>query len=640
MRETGWRRARQLARGGRISLADLIVVNAWFARHAGNEKIAPQHLARPWRDAGYVAWLGWGGPTMKRLAARAVQTALRSLDRGDALQESLIFLVPLPEAAEQARQRALAAVQALLPDLEEPMHEPHVTLLYLGKVASARLLEVAGQAEEVLASASPLTLPGGRVGYFEPSPSSDQKIPIIIEYRSRGLQAMNAALLRSLAPDIAAPQFATYRPHITLGYLPRALSEEEEEALAEITAPGRWRVEEIRLCAGKQALGLPYRLRRSDEEGYQQDAAPGTKSARPAPAKEQIKGSRKNRPGSAGSSRGGIKISEAQEKILRGYLEELPEGKRKGVDLGTLKAVYRRGAGAYSSSHDPRMSRVQWSLARVKAFLRLLKTGKPRNPNYTSDYDLLPSWHGKSTREDASPGRAARLRAWRAWIKETHAPAEERLEQAAEGYLEAAAARYVRRVEEGELREGLAEEGERFLEAIRASWLESYEASAQEAAEGLSISADLSAGDSPEVAAHLAALAEGVTEHTLEILQPLLSEAEGLSPAALREAVLTSSAFDNDRALRIATTEATAATNQGRLAAYREAGRQGIKVEKVWITAGDGFVRQSHRELDGQRRAPDTEFTSGLGNKTDRPGGFGIGGEDINCRCMVIAERS
>ena len=34
-----------------------------------------------------------------------------------------------------------------------------------------------------------------------------------------------------------------------------------------------------------------------------------------------------------------------------------------------LKAVYRRGAGAYSTSHAPKMSRDGWAMARVNAFL-------------------------------------------------------------------------------------------------------------------------------------------------------------------------------------------------------------------------------------------------------------------------------
>lgn len=75
MTETGWRRARQLAKGGTISGQDLIEINAWFSRHGAEgdtKKVAPEHEDEPWRDNGYVSWLGWGGDTMKSYAEDVV----------------------------------------------------------------------------------------------------------------------------------------------------------------------------------------------------------------------------------------------------------------------------------------------------------------------------------------------------------------------------------------------------------------------------------------------------------------------------------------------------------------------------------------------------------------------------------------
>ena len=44
---------------------------------------------------------------------------------------------------------------------------------------------------------------------------------------------------------------------------------------------------------------------------------------------------------------------------------------KKGVTLGQLKKVYRRGQGAFlSSGSRPRISMAQWSMARVNSFLR------------------------------------------------------------------------------------------------------------------------------------------------------------------------------------------------------------------------------------------------------------------------------
>jgi HK97 family phage portal protein len=60
MTEVGWNRARQLAKGGALS-EETIKKMAQFNRHRGNSKVADKHKGTPWKDAGYVAWLGWGG---------------------------------------------------------------------------------------------------------------------------------------------------------------------------------------------------------------------------------------------------------------------------------------------------------------------------------------------------------------------------------------------------------------------------------------------------------------------------------------------------------------------------------------------------------------------------------------------------
>lgn len=121
-----------------------------------------------------------------------------------------------------------------------------------------------------------------------------------------------------------------------------------------------------------------------------------TQAQTPAPPKDRIKGSKKNPKGSASGSRGSIKISEKTEKALVNFRDKHNDRYKspsKRVDLGMLKAVYRRGAGAFSSSHRPNVSsREQWSLARVKAFLKLVGTGE-RKKAYNTDLDLLPKGH-------------------------------------------------------------------------------------------------------------------------------------------------------------------------------------------------------------------------------------------------------
>jgi hypothetical protein len=62
MTEVGWRRARQLADNSTVNMATVKRMSA-FNRHRKNASVDPKHKATPWKDAGYVAWLGWGGTT-------------------------------------------------------------------------------------------------------------------------------------------------------------------------------------------------------------------------------------------------------------------------------------------------------------------------------------------------------------------------------------------------------------------------------------------------------------------------------------------------------------------------------------------------------------------------------------------------
>lgn len=125
----------------------------------------------------------------------------------------------------------------------------------------------------------------------------------------------------------------------------------------------------------------------------------------PAPPEEQIEGSDKNEPGSAAGAGGDIEISAQTETALRNKVTEHNDKMKEEnkpdytrTTFGQLAAVYRRGAGAYSTSHRPGMTRNQWAMGRVNAYLYLLANGRPRNPNYITDNDLLPEGHPLSTR--------------------------------------------------------------------------------------------------------------------------------------------------------------------------------------------------------------------------------------------------
>ncbi len=159
---------------------------------------------------------------------------------------------------------------------------------------------------------------------------------------------------------------------------------------------------------GKQ--GKRYRYTAGNEGSAKRAKAKATLQGRAAQKKapdsgakpkrsERRRGSSKNKAGSASSTRGGIKISAETEDSLKrkvaAHNDENP-GAGKRATLGRLKAVYRRGAGAFSTSHSPKVSsRQQWAMARVNAFLYLLAKGRPKNSKYTTDNDLLPKGHAR-----------------------------------------------------------------------------------------------------------------------------------------------------------------------------------------------------------------------------------------------------
>ncbi len=66
----GWTRANQIAKGENLSEETISRMASFFARHDGNQAIAEEFSGEPWRDAGYVAWLLWGGDQGKIWAER------------------------------------------------------------------------------------------------------------------------------------------------------------------------------------------------------------------------------------------------------------------------------------------------------------------------------------------------------------------------------------------------------------------------------------------------------------------------------------------------------------------------------------------------------------------------------------------
>lgn len=119
---------------------------------------------------------------------------------------------------------------------------------------------------------------------------------------------------------------------------------------------------------------------------------PGPKSGAQTPAKpeERRSGSKTNPKGSAGTGKGApsITFSEKVLNALKNKVKEHNSKYSKKVTLNQLKKVYRRGAGAFSSSHRPGKTRDQWAMARVNMFLKMVKGGKVKEAYRKADQDI------------------------------------------------------------------------------------------------------------------------------------------------------------------------------------------------------------------------------------------------------------
>ena len=123
-----------------------------------------------------------------------------------------------------------------------------------------------------------------------------------------------------------------------------------------------------------------------------------TISQTPAPKKDQIKGSDKNKAGSSKDTESAKQIK-FNEKTLNSIQNKIDEHNKqypnKKITLESAKAVVRRGMGAYSQTYRPTISggkpnsRVAWGLARLNAFIYKIINGKSKSGKYSQDNDLI-----------------------------------------------------------------------------------------------------------------------------------------------------------------------------------------------------------------------------------------------------------
>ncbi|CAB4203551.1 2'-5' RNA ligase superfamily [uncultured Caudovirales phage] len=170
---------------------------------------------------------------------------------------SVWFHAPLEGAALATHARTAAAVESVLGPLEDA-GTPHVTVFYMGRldknVAADSLPKIGDDAKAAFDGQS-VTVSPMPVGWFEPSEASEGRTPIIMPLDAPGFERINARLLRRLMPYTDKQQFVDFKPHASIGYLPRTMTAAEQQAVRRILVPHfEWRVPSVRFSAGDKLL--------------------------------------------------------------------------------------------------------------------------------------------------------------------------------------------------------------------------------------------------------------------------------------------------------------------------------------------------------------------------------------------------
>ena len=130
----------------------------------------------------------------------------------------------------------------------------------------------------------------------------------------------------------------------------------------------------------------------------------------------------------------------------------------------------------------------------------------------------------------------------------------------------------------------------------------------------------------------------GITATTRADVRKLIvdSIAAGETITDMQANLMKNHAFSPSRARMIARTEATRSVNAASVNAWEQmTDNAGLEVEFTWF-AQPG-ARDSHAALHGEKRNDEGYFEVN-GSKAKHPGGFGVAGLDINCRCRTLPE--
>ena len=333
----GWTRANQLANRRPIS-EETIARMASFARHRQNAEVSADRKDKPWTDAGYVAYLIWGGET-------GVSWATDKLER--------------------IRRQNMAKE-----DLNMDVFGYPTRFFYMcpGAIATFEHIKQMNPPEDVIGMARSAAIQADRVFQIEEE---------VMEAETATMEQLSEAVV--LVDDY------------------KSIFEEIDQIFG--------MEHDISYMDGHIETIKSYL---PGEFSFAPQPASGNKGDRPLariPKEERGRtGSAVNEPGDSTTTRGGTTVPDSVEKTLKDKIakhnESNPQESQKAT-LGMLKAVWRRGSGAYSVGTPGKrgMARPQWAMARVNSFLNILAGNQSGyDKDYNQDNDLLPAGHPKASK--------------------------------------------------------------------------------------------------------------------------------------------------------------------------------------------------------------------------------------------------
>jgi 2'-5' RNA ligase len=149
---------------------------------------------------------------------------------------AIVATAPEKVAERMAEIRALAA-SVLGVELEVDFG-PHVTMLYLGDVPDENLAAVRQTVESTAAGFEPVRARAIEVTSFDASEHSEGRVPVVVAVDGKKLEPMHTALLRALAPHVAADQLPSFSAHMTIGYAPSDVPPDRLAALPAVRVDG------------------------------------------------------------------------------------------------------------------------------------------------------------------------------------------------------------------------------------------------------------------------------------------------------------------------------------------------------------------------------------------------------------------